>query len=423
MRQLVKLWERPSYDGKSFTYYLLYTDDKGKRKQLSLGHTDSRKAERQRDKLERKLRMGRVELGSLKLKDFLKDSLERTGNQIRESTRDEYESAMKDFIKKIGNIDYQKVTLQHGEMYRQICLDKGNASATVTKKLKHLKRLFQLAVNRKQLDENPFKHIDMPKSRKKKIRVYSDTECRNILKSACQYCLEWNLQYRPQWNLLIIVALTTAMRRSELLNCTWNDVDFEQQVINITPKEDTDKTWRWDIKDADERTLPLTDEVTQLLVDHQNKQPEGYPYVFVPVARYDYIQKLRDDGNWKFSDSRLKVVNNFTPQFEKILKTAGVKKGQFHDLRRTAITNWFANGMSENDVMVLAGHSNFATTHEFYLAVADDLVDRARQATAQSFNQKVLQICCSSDFSNTTKKAGNCKALPAKDLTNGQGRI
>ena len=423
MRQLVKLWERPSYDGKSFTYYLLYTDDKGKRKQLSLGHTDSRKAERQRDKLERKLRMGRVVPGSLKLKDFLKDSLERTGNQIRESTRDEYESAMRDFIKKIGNMDYQKVALEHGETYRQICLDKGNASATVAKKLKHLKRLFQLAVNRKQLDENPFKHIDMPKSRKKKIRVYSDTECRSILKSACQYCLEWDMQYRPQWNLLIIVALTTAMRRSELLNCTWNDVDFEQQVINVTPKENTDRTWRWDIKDADERTLPLTDEVTQLLVDHQNRQPEGYPYVFVPVGRYDFIQKLRDDGKWKFSDSRLKVVNNFTPQFEKILKTAGVKKGQFHDLRRTAITNWFANGMNENDVMVLAGHSNFATTHEFYLAVADDLVDRARLASANSVDQKLLQICCSSDFSNTTKKADNRKALSAKKLSNGQGRI
>ena len=67
-------------------------------------------------------------------------------------------------------------------------------------------------------------------------------------------------------------------------------------------------------------------------------------------------------------------------------------------MRRTAITNWFANGMSENDVMVLAGHSNFATTHEFYLAVADDLVDRARVASAQSFSKKLLQICCSSDF-------------------------
>ncbi len=33
MKQLVRLWERPSYDGKRFTYYLLYTDEQGKRRQ------------------------------------------------------------------------------------------------------------------------------------------------------------------------------------------------------------------------------------------------------------------------------------------------------------------------------------------------------------------------------------------------------
>ena len=395
-KKLVTLWERPSYDGNGFTYYLLYTDENGKRRQKSLGHADGRKAERQRAKFERHLRMGQVEPGSLTLKEFVKDSLERTGDQIRESTRNEYDSAMKDFIKKIGNMDYKKVTLDHGERYRQLCLDGGNSPATVTKKLKHLKRLFQLAVNRRQLDENPLKYVDAPKVRKKKIRIYSAAENKRILKAAHRYSQEWNLQYRPQWDLLIIVALATAMRRSELLNCTWNDIDFEQQVVNITPKVDTAGTWHWDIKDADERTLPLTDEVAQMLADHQGKQPEGYPYVFVPVARYDAIQTLRAKGQWKRPDSRLKVVNNFTPQFEKILKTASVKKGQFHDLRRTAITNWFANGMSENDVMTLAGHSNFATTHEFYLAVADDLVDRARRAAAKSISQELLQICCSS---------------------------
>jgi integrase len=394
--KLVTLWERPSYDGLGFTFYLLYTDEQGRRRQKSLGHCDKRKAERQRAAFERHLRMGQVEPSSLTLKDFAKDSLQRTGQQIRQSTQHEYDAAMKDFIKEIGNIDFKKVTLEHGERYRQICLDRGNSPATVTKKLKHLKRLFQLGVNRRQLDENPFKHVDTPKVRKKKVRIYSETECQNILKAARQYCSEWDLLFRPQWDLLVLVALTTGMRRAELLNCTWSDIDFEQQVINVTPKEDTQKTWRWDIKDSDERTLPLTEQVAQLLADHQSKQPEGYPYVFVPVARYDTVQTLRARGQWKYSDSRLKVVNNFTPQFEKILKAANVKKGQFHDLRRTAITNWFANGMSENDVMVLAGHSNFATTHEFYLAVADDLVDRARKAAACSINQNLLQICCSS---------------------------
>jgi hypothetical protein len=59
---------------------------------------------------------------------------------------------------------------------------------------------------------------------------------------------------------------------------------------------------------------------------------------------------------------------------------------------QTAISMWLANGMSEYDVMVLAGHSNFATTHKFYLAVADDLVRRARVATAQGLRQKLVRF-------------------------------
>jgi integrase len=395
-KKLVTLWERPSYDGNGFTYYLLYTDETGKRRQKSLGHADKRKAERQRAKFERHLRMGQVEPRSLTLKEFAKDSLARTGDQIRESTQDEYEHAMRDFASIIGNIDYQKVTLDHGERYRQACLDKGNAPATVAKKLTHLKRMFQLAVKRRQLDENPLRYIDRPKSPKKKIHVYSEDQCRTMLKAAAQQCLKLDMQCSPRWDLLVIVALTTAMRRAELLNSTWTDIDFEKQIINITPKENTPNTWRWDIKDADERTLPLTDKVTQLLADHQSNQPEGYPYVFVPVQRYDFIQSLRAKGNWKYSDSRRKVINNFRRGFQRIQSMAGVPKGQFHDMRRTAITNWFANGMSENDVMVLAGHSNFETTHKFYLAVASDLVDRARKASACAISPELLQICCSS---------------------------
>ena len=56
------------------------------------------------------------------------------------------------------------------------------------------------------------------------------------------------------------------------------------------------------------------------------------------------------------------------------------------------MSNWFANGMKEYDVMHLAGHSSFATTHKFYLAVADDLVDRARQATDKAIRQNLAHI-------------------------------
>jgi integrase len=73
---------------------------------------------------------------------------------------------------------------------------------------------------------------------------------------------------------------------------------------------------------------------------------------------------------------------------------AHVEKRTFHNIRKTAITNWFRQGLSEYDVMTLAGHSNFSTTHRFYLAVADDLIARARQATTHQVSQKLLHKCC-----------------------------
>lgn len=164
MKQLVKLNKRPRCGGREFTYALRYRGEDGKRKCESLGHTNQRKAERQRDQKEKELRMGYIAPGSMKLRDFMEDSLARTGDQIRESTRRIAETAMKDFIGTIGNIDFRSVTLAHGELYRQACLDRGKSNATVKKDLAALKRLFTLAVLRGQLEENPLQYIAMPKS-------------------------------------------------------------------------------------------------------------------------------------------------------------------------------------------------------------------------------------------------------------------
>ena len=388
MTELVRLRIRPSRDGKTFVYMFDYADENGKRRRISLGYADRRKAERQKLQKERELRIGIVAPESMRLSDFLEDSLDKTGSRIRESTQYERRSAMKHFIKVIGDIDYRRVTLKHGELFRQTCLDQGNSPVTVSKKLRQLKTLFELTVDRRQLDENPLKRIKLPKSSRKKVEVFAADECERTLKAACDSLIYTDLR----WDLLIIAALTTGMRRGELLNSIWSDIDFQKQTIEVTPKKNTGQTWEWLIKDTDRRVLPLTEDVIVMLADHQSRQPENYPYVFIPRRRHDHIQRLRAKGEWNLSDSRLKVINNFSRQFGKILRRAGVRKLEFHDLRSTALTNWFANGMSEHDVMTLAGHSSFATTHEFYLAVADDLVDRARLASAHALGQNLAHI-------------------------------
>ena len=126
--------------------------------------------------------------------------------------------------------------------------------------------------------------------------------------------------------------------------------------------------------------MPLTDEVVHLLAEHQAEQPEGYPYVFVSPQRYDRIQQARQQGMWTIRQGKC-PMGNFRRQFQLLLRRAGIERGTFHDLRRTCITNWFGQGLSEFEVMCLAGHASFETTRKFYLAIRDDLIERARMAS------------------------------------------
>jgi integrase len=314
--------------------------------------------------------MGIVAPESMKLSEFVMDSLTRTGDQIRESTRNAYLATVTDFITTIGDNNLQRVTIQDGEYYRQICFERGNRPTTVVKKLKQIKCIFATGVKRRQLDENPLVHITMPKCWMAEINVFSEVECDRIVRAAQDLVSKRERNAVIRWDLLVLVALCTGMRRGELLNCTWSDIDLAAQTLTVSPKDDTEETWSWLIKDLYRRTLPLTDEVAQMLADHQNEQPERHPYVFVLPARYAYIQdELRAHSSWRYSDSSQKVVPIFNRTFRRILRYAGIERGTFHDLRRTAISNWLANGLSEFEVMKLAGHANFSTTHRFYLRV------------------------------------------------------
>ena len=79
------------------------------------------------------------------------------------------------------------IALADGEYDRQYCLDQGNAPATVARKLKEIKAVFQLAVRRRQLEDNPLAYITKPRCPKTEIRTYSDDECRRMVKAAREF--------------------------------------------------------------------------------------------------------------------------------------------------------------------------------------------------------------------------------------------
>jgi hypothetical protein len=73
--------------------------------------------------------------------------------------------------------------------------------------------------------------------------------------------------------------------------------------------------------------------------------------------------------------------------------------------------------LKEFEIMRLAGHANFATTHRYYLCVRDDLVDRAREATARGLCQNLLQNCCSTDSHSLKRKRCRTHVPDGKHVT------
>ena len=69
-------------------------------------------------------------------------------------------------------------------------------------KLNEIKIVFQTALKRGQLDENPLRHIKKPKCPESEINIYGDRECERLLKAAQDFteksnersCLKWAIK-------------------------------------------------------------------------------------------------------------------------------------------------------------------------------------------------------------------------------------
>jgi len=88
------------------------------------------------------------------------------------------------------------------------------------------------------------------------------------------------------------------------------------------------------------------------------------------IIEHERIVYIRGRISRIFQDKdKVQVCGADTLQGRQVKIAADIKQGKFHDLRRTCLSNLFFHGLSEYDVMKVAGHSSFETTHNFYLAV------------------------------------------------------
>ncbi len=177
------------------------------------------------------------------------------------------------------------------------------------------------------------------------------------------------------------LLLTETLRRNEILNLTWKNIDFEEQMVTVTAKKESQNLLGWDPKGRKNRMVPLSDESAQLLAHLQLKAEETFPYIFISPERLKRIRERQKIGTWNPS---CQIINNLDRNFRLLRQNSGVNYCTLHDLRRTAITNW-AKKLPIQVVQQLAGHEDMSTTRKYYLAVrSEDL------ATANKFLNQIL---------------------------------
>ena len=191
--------------------------------------------------------------------------------------------------------------------------------ATVNRELSCLRAMLNKAVQWGYLTDSPMKGIKLLKEPPERVRYLEAGEVSRLV-GACSEHL------KP----IVLCALNTGMRKGEILNLRWDNVDMHNRMISL------DRT-----KNNRRRTIPISGQLYALFL----KLPRRGDYVFC------------NEGGERFGDVR--------KGFTSALKRAEIKNFRFHDLRHTFASYLTMSGCNMRTVQQLLGHSTLRTTMKY----------------------------------------------------------
>jgi integrase len=193
------------------------------------------------------------------------------------------------------------------------------APGTVNRYLSALSKAFSNAVKEWHwLADNPLRRVSKKTEPRGRVRYLSDEERERLLE-ACR-----NSECKPLY-LIVLFALTTGMRRGELLGLRWPDIDLERRTAVLH-----------NTKNGDRRSVPIVPEVADLLREHGK------------------VRKL--DNDLVFTSDDPSVIWDFDKHWYQALKAAKVKDFRFHDLRHTAASYLAMSGATVPELAAVLGH-------------------------------------------------------------------
>jgi len=183
----------------------------------------------------------------------------RLRNKLKGRANDIYR--FKNYLEKeFANITPSCVTQDDIERFKHNLQNRELKPATIRHVLELLRRLANFAAKNNLCSGLSFK-IQMPK-----VENYKTEELNNAQLQKLMQVLEEESDI--QVSNLVRLALYTGMRRGELFNLNWGDIDFYNKTITV--KSD---------KKGDQPTIPLNEMAEKVLVEHAHTE-NGSKFVF-----------------------------------------------------------------------------------------------------------------------------------------------
>jgi len=247
----------------------------------------------------------------------------------------------------LGNLRLKQFTRKDARRF--ILQRSGKVSpATINRNLSVLKNMFSFAVEEAHFESNPLQGFKLLPETERALRIMSYAEYRKLVKcvTECDFSI----------GAFVAILGETAIRKTEGLKLTWDDIDFSRRMLII----------QGETKSRKARYIPLSDFAIKTL--RSLVRVIGQKALFV-----------RDNHKpWK--DPR-------SPFWEGREAADLTWVRGFHDLRHFRATQWLLNGMDVNTVKELLGHSEINTTMRYVHYIQEHAVELVQKVSEKEVRE------------------------------------
>lgn len=210
------------------------------------------------------------------------------------------------------------------EKYKRSRKEQGRSEVTINRELAFLKNLFTMAMKWGKASENPVSQVRFFREDNGRTRFLTEEEETRLL--ACCH---------PYLQPLVITALHTGFRKSELLALRWEHVDVRHHLITVEAAY---------AKNGETRSIPMTATLTETLCALKSEAgPSTAVFRTHEGTPYRHIAKV----------------------FGAACRRAGLTDVTFHDLRHTFASRLVMAGVDLPTVQALMGHKTIAMTMRY----------------------------------------------------------